>query len=159
MASVALGGATTSGSSNLGALNPAANRPDGTDADHFAMRTLYPGVTRATMHRTGGLLGLLSGRVHGQVFVSVFAYQPGRSNSNDDLRRDLSSALSEFSLTATTGWGCPEPVGAPISVIGVHRRRASRCTDAAGEHNAQNSDNRRFRRLSLTSTTRAQASP
>jgi hypothetical protein len=45
--------------------------------------------------------------VHGQVFVSVFAYQPGRSNSNYDLRRDLSSALSEFSLTATTGWGCP----------------------------------------------------
>jgi len=112
MAGVALGGATTSGSSNLGALNPAANRPDGTDADHFAMRTLYPGVTQATMHHTGGLLGLLSGRVHGQVFVSVFAYQPGRSNSNDDLRRDLSSALSEFSLTATTGWGCPRQVGA-----------------------------------------------
>jgi hypothetical protein len=112
MAGVALGGATTSGSSNLGALNPAANRPDGTDADHFAMRTLYPGVTQATMHDTGGLLGLLSGTVHGEVFVSVFAYQPGRSNSNDDLRRDLSSALSEFSLTATTGWGCPRPVGA-----------------------------------------------
>jgi hypothetical protein len=112
MAGVALGGATTSGSSNLGALNPAANRPDGTDADHFAMRTLYPGVTQATMHHTGGLLGLLSGTVHGEVFVSVFAYQPGRSNSNDDLRRDLSSALSEFSLTATTGWGCPRPVGA-----------------------------------------------
>jgi hypothetical protein len=48
MAGVALGGATTSGSSNLGALNPAANRPDGTDADHFAMKTLYPGVTKAT---------------------------------------------------------------------------------------------------------------
>ena len=40
------------------------------------------------------------------------AYQPGRPNSNDDLRRDLSSALSDFSLTATTGWGCPAPVGA-----------------------------------------------
>jgi hypothetical protein len=112
MASVALGGATTSGSSNLGALNPAANRPDGADADHFAMRTLYPGVTKATMHHTGGMLGLLSGRVHGQVFVSVFAYQPDRSNSNDDLQQDLSSALSDFSLTATTGWGCPEPVSA-----------------------------------------------
>ena len=81
MAGVALGGATTSGSSNLGALNPAANRPDGTDADYFAMRTLYPGVTKATLHRTGGLLGLLSGRVHGQVFVSVLGYQPGRPNT------------------------------------------------------------------------------
>jgi Wax ester synthase-like Acyl-CoA acyltransferase domain len=104
MASVALGGATTSGSSNLGALNPAAYRPDGTDADHFAMKSLYPGVTKAIMHRTGGLLGLHSGRVHGQVFISVLAYQPGRPNSNDDLRQDLSSALSDFSLTATTGW-------------------------------------------------------
>jgi hypothetical protein len=112
MAGVALGGATSSGSSNLGELNPAANRPDGTDADHFAMRTLYPGVTMPTMHHTGGLLGLLSGTVHGHVFVSVFAYQPGRSNSNYDLRRDLSSALSEFSLTATTGWGRPRPVRA-----------------------------------------------
>jgi hypothetical protein len=111
MASVALGGATTSGSSNLGALNPAANRPDGTDADHFAMRTLYPGVTKATMHHTGGMLGLLSGRVDGQVFVSVYAYQPDRPNSNDDLWRDLSSALSDFSLTATPGWGCAKPVG------------------------------------------------
>jgi hypothetical protein len=112
MASVALGGATTSGSSNLGALNPAANRPDGTDADHFAMRTLYPGVTKATMHHTGGMLGLLSGRVHGQVFVSVFAYQPGGPNSNDELQKDLSSALDDFSLTATPGWPCPKPVGA-----------------------------------------------
>jgi hypothetical protein len=111
MAGVALGGATTSGSSNLGALDPAANRPDGTDADYFAMRTFYPGVTKATLHRTGGLLGLLSGRVHGQVFVSVLGYQPGRPNTIDDLRRDLSSALSDFSLTATTGWGCPQPVG------------------------------------------------
>jgi hypothetical protein len=56
------------------------------------------------------MLGLLSGRVHGQVFVSVFAYQPGRPNSDDDLWRNLSSALSDFSLTATTCWG--KPVGA-----------------------------------------------
>jgi hypothetical protein len=112
MASVALGGSTTSGSSNLGALDPTVNRPDGTDADHFAGRTLYPGVTKATMHHTGGMLGLNSGRLHGQVFVSVFAFQPGRSNSNEDLRRDLSTALSEFSLNATAGWSCVKPVGA-----------------------------------------------
>jgi len=111
MAGVALGGATTSGSSNLGDLDPAANRPDGTDADSFTMRTLYPGVTSATMHHTGGLLGLLSGRVNGQVFVSVYTYQPGRANSEDALRQDLSSALSDFSLTATIGWGCPQRIG------------------------------------------------
>jgi hypothetical protein len=109
MVSVVAGsGATNVVASNLGAAPPAVDRPDGTDADYFAMRSLYPGVTRATMHRVGGVLALLSGRVHRQVFVSVLAYQPGRGNSNDDLRQDLLSALSDFSLTAT-GWPCPEP--------------------------------------------------
>jgi hypothetical protein len=135
MASVALGGATTSGSSNLGAVNPAANRPDGTDADHFAVRILLPGVTKATVDQTGGLLGFLSGRVHGQVFVSVVGYRPGRPNSNDDLRRDLSSALSDFSLTAMIGWPCPEPVSGARSTS--LRQRASL----------------RFRRRSLASAT------
>jgi hypothetical protein len=102
MAGLALGGAATSGASNLGALNPAANRPDGTDADYFAMRTFYPGITTATLHRTGGLLGLLSGRVHGRVFISVLGYQPGRPNTIDNLWRDLSDSLTDFSLTATT---------------------------------------------------------
>jgi hypothetical protein len=108
MVSVAAGSATSVISSNLGAVNPATNRPDGTDADYFAMKSLYPGMTKATMHRAGGLLALLSGSAHGQVFVSVLAYQPG--SSNDGLRQDLSNTLSEFSLTATTGWPCPEPV-------------------------------------------------
>jgi hypothetical protein len=111
MASVALGGATTSGSSHLGVVNPAANRPDGTDADHFAMKSLFAGATEAMIHQTGGLLGLLSGRVHGQVFVSVVAYQPGRCNSNGPLQQHISSVLSDFSLTATIGWPCAWPVG------------------------------------------------
>ena len=97
-------------SSNMGAVNPAANRADGTDADYFAVKTLYPGVTRAMVHRAGGLLALLSGRAHGRVFVSVLAYQPGRRNPDDELRHDLSSALTDLSLTATTDWGCPAPV-------------------------------------------------
>jgi hypothetical protein len=109
MVSVAAGGATSVVSSNLGAVNPAMNRPDGTDADYFAMKSLYPGMTKATMHRAGGVLALLSGRAHGQVFVSVLAYQPG--SSKDDLRQDLSNTLNDFSLTGTTGWRRPTPVG------------------------------------------------
>jgi hypothetical protein len=108
MVSVAAGGATSVVSSNLGSVNPAANRPDGTDADYFAMKSLYPGMTKATMHRAGGVLALLSGRAHGQVFVSALAYQPG--SSNDDLRQDLSNTLNDFSLTATTGWRRHTPV-------------------------------------------------
>jgi hypothetical protein len=107
MVGVATGGTTNVVSSNLGATQPAVNRPDGTDADYFAMKSLYPGVTKAVMHRTGGVLALLSGRVHQQVFVSVLAYQPDRPKSNDNLWQDLSNVLSDFALTATTGWGCP----------------------------------------------------
>jgi hypothetical protein len=97
--------------SNLGVVNPGATRPDGTDADYLAMKSLCPGVSKAIMHRLGGLLVLVSGRAHGRVFVSVLAYQPGRLNSNDDLRQHLSNALADFSLTATPGWPCTEPVG------------------------------------------------
>jgi Wax ester synthase-like Acyl-CoA acyltransferase domain len=107
---VSANGAASVISSNLGAVDPAARRPDGTDADHFVMTPLGPGVTKAVMHRLGGLLVLLSGRTDGRVFVSVLAYQPGGSNSNDKLAQDLSSTLRDFSLTATIGW--PGPVSA-----------------------------------------------
>jgi hypothetical protein len=81
-------------------------------------------VTKAIMHRLGGLLVLLSGRMHGQVFISILAYQPGRPNSNDDLRRDLSGALNDFSLTATIGWPCP------MSVAGARVPTTSGWADA-----------------------------
>jgi hypothetical protein len=113
MASVATGGVTNVVvSSNLGAAPPAVNQPDGTDASHVALLSRYPGVTKAMMHQLGGLLVVHSARVHNQVFVSVLGYQPGRPNSNDDLRRDLSRALSDFSLTPAPGWECPTPVDA-----------------------------------------------
>jgi hypothetical protein len=109
---VSAGSASSVISSNLGVVNPAAHRPDGTDADQFIIRTLGPGVTKATMHRLGGLLVVLAGRAQGRIFVSVLAYQPGVANTTDDLRRNLSGALSDFQLTSTTGWECPESVGA-----------------------------------------------
>ncbi len=102
--SVATGSATAVVSSNLGAIDPAANRPDGTDADYFAMKSLYPGVTRETMQRTNGVLALLSGRLQEKVFVSVLAYEPAGRNSNEGLRQHISNTLGDFSLTATTGW-------------------------------------------------------
>jgi hypothetical protein len=111
MVGVAAGSNTRVDSSNLGVVNPAAYRPDGTDAGQFAIRSLTRGMTKAVMHRAGGLLILFSGRVHRQVFVSVLAYQPGGRNSNDDVRRGLSIALKDFKLAATTGWGRPEPAG------------------------------------------------
>jgi hypothetical protein len=107
---VAAGTATTVGVSNLGTVPAIVNRPDGTDADYGTVQSLYPGMTTATMHRTGGILALLSLRVHQQIIISVLAYQPGRVTSNDDLRQVLSRALDDFALTATIGWPCLEQV-------------------------------------------------
>jgi hypothetical protein len=105
MVGVATGGATNVVvASNIGAAPPAANRPDGTDADYVALLSRYPGLTRAMVDQLGGLMVVHSATVHRQVFISVLAYQPGRLCSNDDLRQHVSSALKDFSLTATTGW-------------------------------------------------------
>ena len=90
--------------SNIGAAPQAANRPDGTDADYVALLSRYPGLTKGMMQQLGGLMVVHSATVHRQVFVSVLAYQPGRLTSNDELQQHVSSALSDFSLTATTGW-------------------------------------------------------
>jgi hypothetical protein len=105
MVGVATGGATNVVvASNIGAAPPAVNRPDGTDADYVALLSRYPGLTKAMMHQLGGLMVVHSATVHRQVFVSVLAYQPGRLTSNDELQQHVSSALSDFSLTAARGW-------------------------------------------------------
>lgn len=104
MVGVAAGGTTSVCSSNLGDVAVATNRPDGTDADHFSMRSLYPRVSRATMHRAAGVLAMLSGRVNGHVFVSVLAYDPAHPTSNQQLQKAIFGTLADFSLTATMQW-------------------------------------------------------
>jgi len=96
---------------------PGSQRPDGTEADFFTVKSALPGMTKAMMHRVGGMLAVLAGRVNRQIFVSVAAYQPGGPNSDADVQRDLAAVLSDFSLTGRIGFSRPEP---------------------AGEHNAQN---------------------
>jgi hypothetical protein len=107
---MAAGDGTSVGSSNIGVVNPAAYRPDGTDADHFAIKNLGPGVTKTIIHRLGGLLSFLSGTANGRRFVSIVAYQSGRIESKEDLRQVLSSTLDDFALTADVSWPCPETV-------------------------------------------------
>lgn len=87
------------GASNVGEINAAAGRPDGTDADSFAMRLHHTGVSTATLHRYGGVQTMLSGELDGRIFVSLSSYLPGHANSNDELRMQLSTALTEFKLT------------------------------------------------------------
>ncbi len=88
------------GCSNLGELNPTANRPDGTDADYAYGRLIEPGITQRTLERIGGQLFIASGRVHGKVFITVVAYRAGQSNSSDILRELVLRTFAEFGLIA-----------------------------------------------------------
>lgn len=88
------------GSSNLGVVDPAASRADGTDADSFAIKVLpHLGLTEAMLHRFGGTQSFLSGKANGQIFVAAHSYLPGRVNTNERLKQDLSVALDDLSLT------------------------------------------------------------
>jgi hypothetical protein len=86
------------GCSNFGELDPAVNRPDGTDADYIAVRLLEPQITNHLLDRTGGYLFLVSGRVHGQIFVTVAAWTVGGTNTQESLRDSVCQALADFQL-------------------------------------------------------------
>jgi hypothetical protein len=105
MVGLATGHAASVVSSNLGEVPSWVNRPDGTDADYCSARSVYPGMAKATMHRTGGVFGFISGRVNGKVGISVLSYQPGAVNSDAALRQTLSETFAAFSLNATMHWG------------------------------------------------------
>jgi diacylglycerol O-acyltransferase / wax synthase len=104
MAGVAAGSATGVVASNISEVPQGVYRPDGTEADSFVVKSNCPGMTKSLMHRTGGMMAVCSGRVGRQLFVSVVAYQPGASNSDADLQRNLAAVLSDFSLTGSVGW-------------------------------------------------------
>ncbi len=102
---------TSVAASQLGAAPSIVNCPDGTQADYMSLLSVCPGVTKATVQLSNGMMGLISASVNGRVFVSVIAYQPGRLTSKEDLRQVLSEVMDDFSLTATIGWPCREPAG------------------------------------------------
>lgn len=86
------------GCSNLGQLDPLANRPDGTDADYVYGRLIEPGITKGALDRIGGQLFVASGRAPGKVFITVVAYRPGENNSPTELRALVSQTFAEFRL-------------------------------------------------------------
>lgn len=88
------------GCSNVGDLPALTNRPDGTDADYAFGRLIEPGITRRALERMGGQLFVASGRVHGKIWIAVNAYLPGRTNTQQALREDVSRTFDEFGLTA-----------------------------------------------------------
>ena len=88
------------GCSNVGVLDPAVNRPDGSDADYASGRLIEPGISKRTLERVGGQLFLVSGRGHGKLWICINSYLAGRTNSQDALREDTVATLAEFSLAA-----------------------------------------------------------
>jgi polyketide synthase 12 len=86
--------------SNVGDLSPAANRPDGTDADYAYMRNLEPDMKKSTVEGMGGQLFLGSGRGRGKMFIRISAYLLGRPNTKDELRESVSRTFAEFGLNA-----------------------------------------------------------
>jgi hypothetical protein len=85
--------------SNLGDLDPAVARPDGTDAEYVTLRGVDQNVTRQYIESAGGQLVVVGGRLVGKMSISVVAYQPGGKNSKQDLRELVTSTLAEFDLT------------------------------------------------------------
>jgi hypothetical protein len=101
LAGMAAGGASLAVTcSNVGDLPPAANRPDGTDADYAYMRNLEPDIKKSTLEHMGGQLFVGSGRVRGKVFIRISAYLLGQPNTQNELREVISRTFAEFNLNA-----------------------------------------------------------
>ncbi|MEU0496340.1 hypothetical protein [Mycobacterium sp. NPDC006124] len=86
------------GCSNLGALPPETNRPDGTEADYLGVRMLEPN-TAAVLDRMGGMLFVGSGRTGRHVFVTVGSWVVGGVNTRTAMRRALARAVADMGLT------------------------------------------------------------
>lgn len=91
-------GATVIGCSNVGELDPAVNRPDGTDADYLSIRLVWDGTPTSTMDLMGGKLFLLSGRVNGKVSVAITACLGDQGISKDELAAAVLGTFDEFQL-------------------------------------------------------------
>ena len=85
--------------SNLGDLDPAVGRPDGTPAEYVYLRGVDRQTTRREHDRANGQLVLVSGRICGKVTIGIAAYRPGDDNSKPALRALAMRTLADFGLT------------------------------------------------------------
>jgi diacylglycerol O-acyltransferase len=87
------------GCSNLGELDPAVARVDGTAADYFSMRLIEQNLTTNCHELSYGELHITSGRICGKVFLAARAYTADRRTVKETLVADLAATISEFGLT------------------------------------------------------------
>ena len=89
------------GSSHVGDLDPAANRPDGTDADSFSAR-MAEHITSEHLRRVGGIFfPLVAGRIHGQVWISIGFCNADGTTTREQLKDVAYGALADFGMTGT----------------------------------------------------------
>ena len=87
------------GSSNLGDLDPAVNRPDGTDADFFAVR-MNERIDRAHLRRQDGVFfPVVSARLHGRVSVSVGYMNAHGTTTVEELLETVRGVFADFGLS------------------------------------------------------------
>jgi hypothetical protein len=85
--------------SNLGDIDPALGRPDGTEAEYVLLRGVDQHISRQHMERIGGQLVVASGRVNGKVTIGIVAYQPAGDNTRTYLREVAAQTLAAFDLS------------------------------------------------------------
>ena len=87
------------GCANLGDIDPAVARVDGTEADYVLLRMVEQNLTTKSPELAGGELNVSSGRICGKLFLGFRAYQPGWANTTDALRELVAATLDDFDLT------------------------------------------------------------
>jgi len=97
---LALGADLPVGCVILGEMDPALNRPCGTDASQCHVYLLER-HSAAMLDRMEGRLYVLCYRLSGQVLINVSAWAPDRITSRDDLLSVTQEALGDFSLACT----------------------------------------------------------
>ncbi|BBZ60112.1 condensation domain-containing protein [Mycolicibacterium monacense] len=84
--------------SNLGEIDPAVGRVDGTDAEYFMLRGVDQNLTREQIERAGGQLVVASVRLGDMISLGIVSYEPGRTNTKRRLRDLTTLTLAEFDL-------------------------------------------------------------
>jgi hypothetical protein len=84
--------------SNLGDIDPAVSRPDGTEAEYVILRGTDQNLQRADMERAGGQLVVVAGRVGAKISIAIIGYQPGAENSKPRLCELAAHTLADFDV-------------------------------------------------------------
>ncbi|MBX7431917.1 hypothetical protein JDV09_07320 [Mycobacterium sp. Y57] len=85
--------------SNLGDLDGAVGRPDGSDAEYVFLRGVDQNFRRHELEEAGGQLVVVAGRVNGKISIGIAAYQLDTDNSKARLRELAAQALADFDLS------------------------------------------------------------